>query len=96
MRTGGPGSCTKFPAANPKSPLGRFGECPLLMEERTLRIRGLGSAFDPFATSTTLIARRPQGYLRNSSRGGGLIVYVLFRTKGDSKWAKRFSLHSPP
>ena len=33
-----------------KSPLGRFGECPLLMEERTLRIRGLGSAFDPERT----------------------------------------------
>ena len=32
-----------------KSPLGRFGECPLLMEERTLRIRDLGSAFDPRA-----------------------------------------------
>jgi hypothetical protein len=41
-------------------------------------------------------ARRPQGYLRNSGRVGGLIVYVLFRTKGDSKWAKRFSLHSLP
>jgi hypothetical protein len=33
-----------------KSPLGRFGERPLLMEERTLRIRGLGSAFDPYET----------------------------------------------
>ena len=33
-----------------KNPLGRFGVCPLLMEERTLRIRGLGSAFDPERT----------------------------------------------
>jgi hypothetical protein len=45
-----------------KSPLGRFGECPMLMEERTLRIRGLGSALDPERTSATEFFRRPQAH----------------------------------
>src|SRR6202790_3698991 len=39
-----------------KSPLGRFGECPLLMEERILRIRGLGSAFDPIQIGRPIFA----------------------------------------
>jgi hypothetical protein len=32
-----------------KSPLGRFGECPLLMEERTLSVRGLRVGLSPIS-----------------------------------------------
>ena len=46
-----------------KSPLGRFGECPLLMEERTMSIRGLRSAFDPYATSAEAAYSAGRGLL---------------------------------
>jgi hypothetical protein len=49
MRTGGTGSYAKLLAFNTKNPLGHSGECPLLMEERTLSIPGFRSAFGPIA-----------------------------------------------
>ena len=56
-----------------EKPTCAFGECPLLMEVRTLRIRGLGSAFDPVRTfhgSKIFCPKRTCRLIRIESKAG--------------------------